>query len=141
MQAIYLSICCIFWRVFGCWVLDNYTIITIHLPILTLYCYLMFHPFCTKKRVFAYEHMFFLGIKILTIIWVRAQKYLFSPHFASFLAVLFSSFLAWKTLKRQVSTSVWSAQHPNTCQNIQPLLPPIGGVIFSYSQNVPNDNS
>ena len=34
----------------------------------------------------------------------------------------FFSFLAWKTLKTQILTSVWSVQNPNTGQNIQHMF-------------------
>ena len=30
----------------------------------------------------------------------------------------FFHFLAWKTLKRQILTSLWSVQHSNSCKNI-----------------------
>ena len=34
----------------------------------------------------------------------------------------FFSFLAQKTLKMKISTSMWGAQHPNAGQNIQQII-------------------
>ena len=49
--------------------------------------------------------------------WCKPQKSVFCIKFLSFSSFL--SFLAQKTLKKYVLTSVCSAQHPNTGRNIQ----------------------
>ena len=44
-----------------------------------------------------------------------------AAHLKSWAKYAFSMFLVVKMLKNNISTSVWSAQHPNTGQNLQHL--------------------
>ena len=68
--------------------------------------------FCICKPDFTLKMFFFLEIKLLTSVWVQTQKNflcLILPQFSCFF-ILFSAFLH-KALKKQILTSVWSAQH------------------------------
>ena len=49
--------------------------------------------------------------------FASSPNWIFLPHFSSFF--LLFMFFVQKTSKKQVSTRVWHAQHPNTGQNIQ----------------------
>ena len=62
--------------------------------------------------------MYFLGIKPLTSTWVQTLKTSFFLNFASILVLSFP-FLAWKTLKKQILTSVLRVQLLKTGRNIQ----------------------
>ena len=84
LLAIYQSICCIFLPVFGSWVLDKYNIITMHLPILPLYCYLMFHPFLQQKNVFLPMDTYFSGNKNIGHRLSASPKTLVFPSFCLF---------------------------------------------------------
>ena len=69
------------------------------------------------KNVFLEKKLIFLWIKQLTSILVQTLKTCFLQNLAgNFL--LFWLFVQ-KTLKMTISTSVWSAQQPNTGRNIQ----------------------
>ena len=93
------AIWCIFWPAFGCCAL------------LTLE---------SEKPVFiAYENMF-LGIKTSTSVRVQAPKTSFCLIFLEVFS--FFTVFKWKTWKKQISTSVCHAQHPNANQKIQQLL-------------------
>ena len=70
-----------------------------------------FHSFCAEKL--------FLRIKHSTNVLVQTKKKnFFLQNIASnFLFFFLFSFMALKMLKIEISTSVWSVQHPNICQN------------------------
>ena len=54
------------------------------------------------------------GCKLKNIFFAK-----FCPNLLAFLP--FPAFFAWKSLKRHVLTSLWSAQHPNAGGNIQQM--------------------
>ena len=71
---------------------------------------------------------FYLGIKPSTSLWVQTQNTHFLLIFASiFLLFLpFYKFLA-KNVKKHISTSIWSAQHPNAGSNLlHTIFPALG---------------
>ena len=63
---------------------------------------------------------FFLGIKLLTSDWVQATKtwLLHNLFFFLFLSLYFSS----QNMKKDISTSVWKAQHPKCFSKYNNIL-------------------
>ena len=79
------------------------------------------------KSLFLEEKAHFLGIKQSTSVLVQIKKNLFFAQICcKFLAFL--RFFAAKTLKMSISTSVWSAQHPNAGRSIQHMANELIGV-------------
>ena len=83
----------------------------------------LFHNFFYVKTCFLRKNPAFSGNKTLHQHFGANLK---NPFFVKNLQQIsyflhFFSFLAQTTLKMHISTSVWSAQHPNACQNIPHL--------------------
>ena len=76
-------------------------------------------------------HFIWLTMLHTNVNWYT-NKYFLLSFAANFLLFAFFSFLAQKMLKNHISTSVWSAQHPNTGRNIQ-----YSGSICSGKRRVP----
>ena len=76
--------------------------------------------FIGKNMFLEKKAQFFLRIKQSTSVLVQTQKTCFLQNFAANFVLSFR-FLTQKMLKMTISTSVWSAHHPNAGQNIQQL--------------------
>ena len=81
---------------------------------------IVIYNFSQVKTCFYRKKVIFLGIKQLTSVLVQPLKNVCLANFAANF-LLFFSFLAQKTLKMTILTSIGSAQHPNARQNIQQL--------------------
>ena len=55
--------------------------------------------------------------------WCKLINLIFWPNFAKNFLLFSSSLALWcKKIKKHISTSIWSAQHPKTCPNKQHLI-------------------
>ena len=76
-------------------------------------------------------------LPIKSCYWCRKEA-LFDVWNAKFCCKFFAflSFLPLKTLKKTISTSIWSAQHPNTGKNIQHSSPDLLILLLPYSNQM-----
>ena len=74
------------------------------------------------KNVFLEKKAHFFGNKTVSqLLGANSKKHVFLQKFAANF-LLFLSFFAEKMLRMTISTSVWTAQHPNAGRNIQQWL-------------------